>query len=343
LLEHLVQRTDLQIGVFKGWPNSERPDGRVMRALHLAGKMAWTQILLPLRLNSFDVLHSPAFIAPIASPCPKVITIHDVTYLLYPSYFNSPWLWYMKSVMPATVKSAAAIICGSEHSRQDIARAYSLAPERIHAIPYGVDHQRFSPAAPLDQQWARAIGIRGDYVLHVGEISHRKNIPTLLRAIAQLRSRGKWNEMQLVLAGPDNAGMPGADEVRKTIKELDLASSVVLAGHVPDDHLSGLYSQARLLVMPSFYEGFGFPVLESMAAGTPVVASNTSSLPEVAGEAAILVSPSDELGLAGAIADVLGSPVAAADLRARGLVRAQKFSWQRTAAATMTVYRAVAG
>ena len=338
-----MQQADLQIGVFRGWPSGERPDDRIRRALHAAGRMAWTHVLLPLRLGRFDVLHSPAFVAPVASPCPKVITVHDITYLLYPSHFASQWIRYMKSVVPVTIKSAAAIICGSEHSKRDIARAYSLNPDRIHVIPYGVDHQRFSPAAVLDQRWARSIGIRENYILHVGELSHRKNLPTLLRAIAHLRSRGKWNDVQLVLAGPDNPGMPGADEVRETIKTLDLTASVILAGRVPDEHLAGLYAQARLLVMPSFYEGFGFPVLESMASGTPVVASNTSSLPEVAGDAAILVSPTDEPGLADAIADVLKNPAIGAELRARGLTQAQSFNWQRTAAETINVYRAVAG
>jgi len=342
LLKHLSPRQDLRLDVFQGYPAGARPNARIHRALQAMGRMAWTHIALPVRLWKFDVLHSPAFVAPLACPCPSVITVHDVTHLFYPSHFAGQWVWYMKSVVPATIKSANAIICGSEHSKRDIVTAYGLPPERVRVIPYGVDHQRFTPAALLDRNWAQSLGLRENYILHVGELTHRKNIPTLLRAVDRLRSQGKWGTKQLVLAGPDNPAMPGAAEIRETIRELDLKNDVLLAGRVPDEHLSGLYTHAKLLVMPSFYEGFGFPVVESMAAGTPVVASNTSSLPEVAGNAAVLVPPSDVEAMASAISDVMEKPALASELRARGLLQAQTFNWERTAAETMAVYRDVA-
>ena len=219
----------------------------------------------------------------------------------------------MKFVMPPAVKSAAAVICGSEHSKRDILKAYGIECGKVHVVAYGVEHRRFHRGALLNRQWAQTIGIRNDgYVLHVGAFSHRKNIPTLLRAISNLRSKGKWDRQ------------------------------LVLAGHVPDEYIAGLYAHASLLVMPSLYEGFGFPVLESMAVGTPVVASDNSSLPEVAGDAAILVSPLDENALANAIADVIENRAIARELRAKGLTRARQFSWQRAAEETLAVYRSVA-
>ncbi len=341
LLDQLSGHPELDVNIFNGWPAPARGGGILRRGLKFAGNMAWTHLDLPLRLwrGGFDLLHSPAFIAPIKSPCPVVITMHDITYLLYPSHFARWWVRYMKSVVPITVKSAAAIICGSEHSKRDLVEAYKLFPEKVHVIPYGVDHERFHPGAALDAAWARQAGIREGYVLHVGELSHRKNIPTLLHAVAQLRSQGKWGSRQLVLAGAEAPGMLGGDEVRNTVKQLELSANVVLAGRVADEHLPGLYAQASLLVMPSLYEGFGFPVLEAMAAGTPVVASNTSSLPEVAGDAGILVSPQDTAALAHAIMEILAQPNLAADLRARGPVWAKQFNWQRTAAETVAVYR----
>ncbi len=136
--------------------------------------------------------------------------------------------------------------------------------------------------------------------------------------------------------------MTGASAVYQTIQQLDLASSVVLAGHVPDEHVPGLYTHASALIMPSLYEGFGFPVLESMASGTPVITSNTSSLPEVAGDAALLVPPHDELALADAIANVMECRTTAAELRRKGLQRARQFSWERTANETLEVYRSIA-
>jgi len=345
LLEHLAEEPDLALESFTGWPNTARGGGILRRTFQAAGSLAWIHLDLPTRLwmRGFDLLHSPAFIAPLASPCPVVITIHDITYLLYPSHFPSWWIHYMKSVVPITVKSAAAVICGSEHSKRDIVNAYALPPGKVHVVPYGVDHQRFHPAAVLDRSWTRQSGIREGYVLHVGELSQRKNIPTLLRAVAYLRELGKWGDRQLVLAGTEVPGMAGGNEIHETIRQLDLSTSVVLAGRVPDENLPGLYAQASLLVMPSLYEGFGFPVLESMAAGTPVVTSNSASLPEVAGDAAILVSPHEVEGLGDAISDVLVNPSLVAELRSKGLSRAQQFNWRRTAAQTVQVYRSVVG
>jgi glycosyltransferase involved in cell wall biosynthesis len=343
LLEHLVRDPALDVTVFNGWPARGRGGSSVRRMLNIAGNMAWTHLDLPLRLwkRGLDLLHSPAFIAPVKAPCPVVITVHDITYLLYPSHFAPRWVRYMKSLMPATIRSAAAIICGSEHSKRDLVSAYKLSPAKVYVVPYGVDHQRFHPGAALDIGWANQVGIREKYVLHVGGFYERKNIPALLRAVADLRSAGKWGNRQLILAGAEAPGIMGGNEIRQAITDLHLSASVVLPGWVPDEHLPGLYAQATLVVMPSIYEGFGFPILEGMAAGTPVVASNTSSLPEVAGDAAILISPNDTRGLADAIGEVLANSSLAAELRAKGLQRARQFTWERTAAETVDVYRTV--
>jgi glycosyltransferase involved in cell wall biosynthesis len=345
LLENLTGNPALNLTVFDGWPDGARGGSRMRRVLKIAGNLAWTHFDLPLRLwkGGFDVLHSPAFIAPVKAPSPTVITVHDITYLLYPSHFAAWWVRYMKSVMPLAVRSAAAIICGSEHSKRDLVAAYKLPPGKVHVVPYGVDHERFRPGAALDESWARQAGIRAGYVLHVGGFYERKNVPALLRAVARLRAAGKWGDRQLILAGAEAPGIMGAREIHNTIAELELSPSVVLPGRVPDEHLPGLYAQAALVAMPSLYEGFGFPILEGMAAGTPVVASNTSSLPEVAGDAAILVPPTDIAALADAIGQVLESPGLAAGLRARGLEQARHFNWQRTAEETIAIYRAVAG
>ncbi len=297
LLEELVQRTDLSIAVFNGWPANSNPGTAVKRALQSAGNLAWMHARLPvlLRRSRVDLLHSPAFLAPIFCPCPKVITVHDVSYLLYPSHFAGRWVTYMRSIMPATLRSSAAIICGSEHSKSDIVKAYSLSPDKVRVIPYGVDHNKFAPAVTLDQDWARSVGIHKDY----------------------------------------------PQEIHQTIRDFDLHDVVVITGHVPNDKLPGLYRQAKLLAMPSRYEGFGFPVLESMATGTPVVASNTSSLPEIAGDAAILFPAQDEQALASAIDDVLTNRTLADELRSKGLIRAQEYTWQRAASETVAVYRSI--
>jgi len=344
LLEQLTNRSDLEIEVLQGWQADSRAGKLVNRGLRAAGDLFWTHVYLPHLLSKqhFDLLHAPAFIAPVRSPCPVVIMIHDMTYLLYPSHFARWWVAYLKSVMPPAVRSAAAIICPSESSKRDLSTAYGVAGERIFVIPNGVDLERFHPGVSLDRRWADPLGIRDGYVLHVGAFSSRKNIPTLLRAFADLRSRPDWGARQLVLAGSEIRGLAGAAEIYKTIEQLELAGSTVLPGHVPDQHLPGLYAHAGALVMPSLYEGFGIPLLESMAVGTPVVASNSSSLPEVADGAAILVPPQDEHALANAIGEVIQNRAIAREFRDKGLARAQQFTWQRTATETMAVYRTVA-
>jgi glycosyltransferase involved in cell wall biosynthesis len=343
LLDQLKLSPELELKVFEGWPAPSPIESSIRRKLKFAGNLAWTQLGLPLRLRkgNFDVLHSPAYIAPMKAPCPVVITAHDITYLLYPSHFAAWWRHYMKSVFPATIRSAAAIICGSEHSRRDLIATYKLSPAKVHVIDYGVD-KRFHPGAALDPAWAKRAGIHDGYVLHVGGFVERKNIPALLQAVARLRDQGKWQDRQLVLAGAESPGMMGSIAIHRALAELELTSSVLLPGRVPDEHLPGLYAQAALVVMPSLYEGFGFPVLEGMAAGTPVVASNTSSLPEVAGDAAILISPTDINAWAEAMSQVLTSPSLAAELRNKGLEQARRFTWERTAAQTIEVYRGLA-
>jgi glycosyltransferase involved in cell wall biosynthesis len=193
----------------------------------------------------------------------------------------------------------------------------------------------------MDAEWARRAGIRAGYVLHVGGFYERKNVPTLLHAVAHLRAQGKWGNRQLVLAGAEAPGIAGAAEIHRTVDELELSADVVMPGRVPDHQLPGLYSQATLVAMPSLYEGFGFPILEGMAAGAPVVASNTSSLPEIAGDAGILVPPKDVEALAEAIGQVLENTTLRAELRSRGLKRAQQFNWHSTAAETLEVYRGI--
>jgi len=342
LLEQLRQIDGCEIHVLERSPEST-PAAGMLRRWQTLRNLWWIRYTLPdiLRDGRFDLLHCPAYVAPRSAPCPVVITMHDIIYRLYPQGFGWWWVWFMNRMTPA-VRAAAAIICGSECSKHDIVRAYALPPERVHVIPYGVDHDRYHPGAKLDPAWAKKVGIRAGYVLHVGELSQRKNIPALLRAIARLREQGRWNNRQLVLAGSGAPGMLGADDIYRVIAELDLRSSVVLAGRVPDEQLPGLYADAAVLVMPSLYEGFGFPVAEAMASNTPVVCSNVSSLPEVAGDAARLVPPADVNALAAAIDDVLRNAALADELRRKGLVQAQRFDWKRTAQATHELYLSLA-
>lgn len=351
LIRELTAKPEVALQIFEGWDPAKRKPGEygsqriLARGIRALSGMTWSHGYLPhlLRKGKFDLLHSPAFVVPFTCPCPSVTTIHDLSFRIFPEHFERRWQMYMNYVMPALLRSVSAIICISDNTKQDLLKFYRIAEDKIHVVHNGIDHARFHPDAPLDQHWAQSVGLHKDYVLHVGTLSHRKNIPVLLRGLASLKAKGKFENHQLVLAGPALSVLSGGPEIRESIGSLGLSDVVVLLGYIPDVCLPGLYAQAKLLAMPSIYEGFGLPVLESMASGVPVVASNASSLPEIVGDAGILVSPQDESAWAEAVQRVIENPSVAAELRRKGLLRAQQFSWQRAGEETLAVYRTVAG
>jgi glycosyltransferase involved in cell wall biosynthesis len=351
LIRELTTKSNLCLEVFQGWDPAQRKPGEfgsqgiAARGFRALSGLAWSHAYFPrlLRKGKFDLLHSPAFLVPFRCPCPSVATIHDVSFLIFPDHFERRWRTYMNLAMPLVLRLVSAVICVSENTKQDLLRFYNVASSKVHVVYDGVDHAVFYPGARVDPRWAQAVGLRKDYILHVGTLSKRKNIPTLLRAIALLRAKGKFENQQLVLAGPELSVLVGGAEIHESIRNLGLDDVVLLLGYVPDDQMPGLHAQAKLLVMPSIYEGFGLPVLESMASGVPVIASNSSCLPEVGGNAVLLVPPHDEPAWAEAIADVLMKPNVAEELRQKGLARAQKFSWWRAGEETLAVYHAIAG
>jgi glycosyltransferase involved in cell wall biosynthesis len=344
LILELRKRADLRLEVFEAETAPGEQTGSPANVIRSVRRLAWTHWDFPraLRQRQFDLLHSPSFVVPMRCPCPSVVTIHDLTYLIFPDHFARRWRTYVSSAMPSVLERTAAVICVSEHTKNDLLKFYDVPAAKVHVVYNGVDHARFRPGIALDPLWKEQVGLRGGYILHVGSLSRRKNIPTLLRAIATLRAKGAWGARQLVLAGSEIPGLPGADAVYATIRDYDLGGEVVLAGHAPDTHIPGLYANAALLAMPSLYEGFGLTMLESMAAGTPVVVSNAACLPEIAGGAALLFPPQDDHALAAAIQDLLEKPKLAEQLRTCGIARAAQFSWERAASETSAVYRSVA-
>jgi glycosyltransferase involved in cell wall biosynthesis len=182
----------------------------------------------------------------------------------------------------------------------------------------------------------REYGVEPPYILYVGALESRKNLPRLLEAYARLRA---WSpQWRLVIVG---ARKWKFSPIFDTVQRLALEGHVTFTGYVADEHLPALFTGADLFAFPSLYEGFGLPVLEAMACGAPVVTSNTSSLPEVAGDAALLVDPYDVEQIAQAMWLVLSQPALAAQLRAKGLARAAQFTWERTARETIAVYERV--
>lgn len=318
----------------KNLPRIEVPLGdKTWRALMLTGQKlppAWNR-----SLHDADLFHGTDMLAP-PIPQPTVVTIHDLSILLYPEHHTRLNRLHLRWALPRVARRAAAIIAVSEATRRDLIAQLEVPAERVHVAPNGVDHRRFFPRYRPEarQRAGLMLGIEPPYILALGTLEPRKNLPALLRAYARL---GR-DVPRLVLAGARGWG-EGA--LFKLVKELGLQERVRFTGYVPEAVLPDLYAGARLFVYPSLYEGFGLPVLEALASGAPVITSNTSSLPEVAGDAALLVDPTSVDELTRVMRRVLDSKQLRDELRTKGPKQAAKFSWERTARQTLAIYASV--
>ena len=288
-------------------------------------------------LTCFDVLFAPNFVPPPTRSRRLVLTVHDLAFRLYPEtapLATRRWL----ARLDRALDQAAEIIVPSESTRTDLLRQYALEPARITVIHHGVDHGRYRPASPQEVERVRArYRIDGPYLLFVGGIEPRKNLPGLLRAYARFPEASR---PALVIAGASVAwNLEGMTALRDALDVLSSGhrAKVILTGYVHDREKVALYTGAEALVFPSRYEGFGFPVLEAMACGTPVVTSNVSSLPEVAGDAAVLVNPDDDRDLSGGIRRILEDRTLRERLREAGRARASAFTWDQAARSTAEV------
>lgn len=294
------------------------------------------------RQQQADIAHVPYWGAPLRSPVPTVVTVHDLIPLLLRDYRGSALVRLYTGLVEAGARGAQAIITDSEASRRDIIAHLGMPEERVYAIPLAVG-ERYTPrvGALVDQAVRRKYDLPEQYVLYLGGFDRRKNVTTLLLAYTYV-AQAVGERYPLVLAGklPDGHSHLFPD-LRSYVRQLGLEDTVRFIGPVEEDDKPALYRGAACFVFPSRYEGFGLPPLEAMACGTPVVAAETSSLPEVVGDAGFLVDPDDAVKMAGAILGILVQPELAEVLRQRGLAQAARFSWEKTARATLAVYSAV--
>ena len=296
----------------------------------------WRQVVLPRDLCRYQVsLFHGLFPSLPLLWAPTVITIYDMSPVLFPEYAERGGALLFRLLIKLFARRACRILTISEHSRRDIVNLLDVSVDKV-SVALPAAEACFRPvgdANALDRT-VQQYGIACPFILFVGTLEPRKNVVSLLRAYAAMRSGSRITH-QLVIVGRKGWLY---DEVFQTVDELCLEDDVIFTGPVPDGDLVHLYSASALFVYPSVYEGFGIPPLEAMACGTPVITSNTSSLPEVVGDAGISVDPQDVDDLASAMARVLGDPALSADMAVRGLARASKFSWARTAAQVHELY-----
>jgi glycosyltransferase involved in cell wall biosynthesis len=313
------------------WVHSRLPTARP------EARILWEQTvgMTIARRYRLDLIHAPVNVTPLVSGAPRVVTIHDLAFHLYPEQYPGAKQRYLRLMTRLSVQRAARVIAVSEATRQDVIRHYGAASEKVVTVPNGVsDDYRPLPAEQV-AAFRAANGLPERFILFVGTLQPRKNLETLLRAYARVVDEIGW---ELVVAGATGWAY---DPIFETARALGLAERVRFAGYVPGEELPLWYNAAGMFVYPSLYEGFGLPLLEAMACGTPVIAANTSSLPEVVGDAGLLVDPRDVEAMAQALRSLAESESLRDDLSERGQQRAAAYSWRRTAEETLAVYRDV--
>jgi glycosyltransferase involved in cell wall biosynthesis len=313
-------------------PGTLGPIGR-----QLPNRTLWMQIVLPRTLAALrpELCHFTNSIAPLATSCPFVVTVHDMSLFRYPGLQPLKSLLLVRTIVRAVARRARAVIAVSHSARRDIlSQMPGLPPENVHVVYEAAapEYRVIGDGAALERV-RRTYGLYDPFILHVGTIEPRKNLERLVEAFHLMRRRGRRE--RLVLAG--QLGWK-YDALLRQIDASGDSGAITLLGYVPHDDLPALYNLARVVAFPSLYEGFGLPILESMACGTPVVTANRSSTAELSGDAAVQVDPEDAEALAEGLAGLLGDQALREQLRARGLARAAQFHWARAAEETVNIY-----
>ncbi len=297
------------------------------------------RIALTVELARFglDVLHSPDFIPPLWGARKHVITVHDLTFLHYPQHLTQEARHYYNDQIQTAVKQADHILADSEATKTDLVNMLSVPPEKVSVHMLGVD-EKFHPLEPVILEAQRQKHqLPENYILFVGTFEPRKNILGLLQAYKLLRE-DLPDAPPIVLVGRRGWLF---DETMQSMHDLNLGDRILWRENIEDTDLPAVYNLALVLVLPSFYEGFGFPALEAMACGTVPIVSNRSSLPEVVGEVGLQINPDDTLALKEAIKKALTDTEWRERNQQLGLERAKEFRWEKTAQIALSVYQTI--
>lgn len=290
--------------------------------------------------NPPDLIHYPYFdpFAPtlkLVPTIPTVITIHDLIPLRFPSHFpvglRGKFNWFRQS---RRAKQVSHIITDSESSKKDIIKILGLSGDKVTVVPLG-PNQTKKLGAVMSGKIASSYALPPKYLLYVGDINWNKNVTGLIRAFSELKDKNLY----LVLVGKvfsDQPDIPEYREIQRAIEKSGKKDLIIPLGFVPSHHLSVLYARALLYVQPSWYEGFGLPILEAMKFGCPVASSSRGSLPEIGGEAVAYFDPAKNM--TETIADLISSPARLKELSVLGASRAKEFTWTKTALLTHEVY-----
>lgn len=297
-------------------------------------------------VSRVDILHSPLTALPPVSSGgspQRLLTIYDLSVFRLPEIYGNPHRRSFGRII-GSLQPADHVITPSNFTRDELLADGIATPDRIHVVPLAADSTLFYQCH--DAQKIANVRLKygipdGPYLLGVNTPDLRKNVPHAIHAFARAAHKTRDAVSSFVLTGRPGLG---SDRIQAAIAHYpDLRERFILTGYVADTDLAPLYTDARALVYPSIYEGFGLPPLEAMQCGTPVITSNTSSLPEVVGDGGVLLAPDDLDGLSGAILDLVGDSQRHAALQQRALAQARRFSWEKSAVTLLRAYRAALG
>ncbi len=295
-----------------------------------------------------DLIHYPFFdlfflTLPLKKLKQTVVTIHDVIPLVFPENFPAGFKGKIKfNLQKIALKNVKAVITDSENSKKDIFKYLNYPKERIFVVPLAQDKEfKVIKEKNLLDRIQKKYQLSEEFLLYVGDVNYNKNVLGLIKAFAEFKKDHKNFKLVLVGKAFQDKSLKETKEIIQLIDSLKLGREIIKLGWVPVEDLVVIYNLARVYCQPSFYEGFGLPVLEAMACGTPVVASEASSLPEICGEAALMVDPHDIQSLCKGLKSIVDNPSTALMLKQKGLKQSEKFSWSKTALKTYEIYQKV--
>ena len=292
-----------------------------------------------LRRRPVDILHVQ-YTSPPFTPCPVVNTIHDLSFEHLPETFKGRSWRQMRLTIRRSAQAADHILTDSSYSRDDILKTYKLSPERVTATPLAAS----AKFRPVDDTYElnrvrQRYGISGDYILTVGSIQPRKNLPRLIRAFDALCREGNIQPLPLLVIVGKRGWLYG--ETLEAAANSHIRERILFTDYVSEDDLPALYAGATCFVYPSYFEGFGIPPLEAMRCGTPTITSDRTCFPEIIGDGGLMFDPFDERAIRDAIVKVFSDPKLRAELKENGIKRASLFDWKETARQTLRVYERV--
>jgi glycosyltransferase involved in cell wall biosynthesis len=337
----LDQHNEYVVGVTQFEPSLQTSGGNVCQWVAPSRNRfivrLWAQMTFPVMFRKFDLIHFTKNLGVVGAPTKTVVTVYDLTTLILPDLFPVMDIYYWRHIQKYTLTTADGIIAISNNTAQDICRFYPIDPKKIRVI-YPAHAGHFHPPSPEDVARVRLkYALPDEFILHVGRIDRKKNIPLLLEAFAVFQQKNTFMG-KLVFVGEEyrKARDP---TIATSVERLGLENEVLFTGPLPDDDLSAIFGAAQVSVLCSRHEGFGIVALEAMACGSPLIVTPAGGVVEAVGDAAVVLKGESPHELAEALETVVRDPGLRLSLREKGLHRTGLFNWNLSARQTLQFYQ----